>query len=105
MVDRCMSGDMDWDDVPKHRSSVLERLGIYCDSYHSWPHCDCRVLHAPDACEYCADAVELQEERERLDVSNTGMMNRRWVCPADRDRPSVNQIWRGNKARTPGDVV
>lgn len=104
MVDRCMDGEMEWDDGPRHQSTVLQGYNIKVfradgteDTGYSWPHCDCRVLHAPDECEYCADAKELQEERERLDVSNTGKMNRRWVCPADRDRPLTNQEWRGNK--------
>jgi hypothetical protein len=70
----------------------------------SYPHCDMRVLHAPDSCTYCADATDLQEERERLDVSNTGLANRAWPCPADRARGSASlNTWPGNRPRSPDD--
>lgn len=66
------------------------------------PHCDPRVLHAPEACEYCRRATELQEERVRLDISNTGCSNRKYVCPADLARPvgqpGAHDRWGGNVA-------
>lgn len=87
MVDLCMAGEMDWDDVP-----AIESYGHPCH----WPHCDPRVLHSPEKCDTCSRFSELQEERVRLDVSNTGEMNRSWICPADRDRPATHQLWPGN---------
>lgn len=62
------------------------------------PHCDPRVLHLPEECEFCAAATALQEERERLQVSNSGHANRRWPCPADVERgaDSYHQ-WGGNR--------
>src|SRR5690606_20650220 len=87
MVDLYMDDEMDWDDVP-----AIASYGHPCRV----PHCDPRVLHSPERCDTCSKFIELQEERCRLDVSNTGEMNRTWVCPADRDRPSQHQLWPGN---------
>lgn len=82
-VERAMDGEIEWDKLP-------------CA-----PHCDARVLHLPSECVYCAAATELQEERERLEISNTGHTNRKWPCPGDRERglKSLNS-WHGNRAQT-----
>lgn len=66
------------------------------------PHCDSRILHAPNTgCDFCTEATELQEERERLDISNSGMTNRKWPCPADQARPRAQyEAWGGNKPKT-----
>jgi hypothetical protein len=88
MVDRCMDGEMEWDAVPS-----IECYKMPCH----WPHCDPRILHSPDECPTCAMFQEHQQERVTLDVSNTGEMNRTWVCPADRDRPAQHDLWPGNR--------
>lgn len=71
----------------------------------TFPHCDPRALHLPFKCVYCSKAVELQKEREDLDVSNTGETNRSWPCPGDRERglKSLNS-WHGNRAYTEKDL-
>lgn len=61
------------------------------------PHCDPRILHAPDECDYCASAVNLQEERRRLDVCNSGRTDRKWPCPVEKARSLVGaHKWQGN---------
>lgn len=70
------------------------------------PHCDSRVLHAPDECKYCAmDKYKpLHEERERLGVNHTGHTDRPWSCPAERARSSDSlNSWPGNRPSRPGD--
>lgn len=66
-------------------------------------HCDSFILHHPtlDSCDFCSNATVLQEERERLGVSNTGHSNRDWPCPADvrRSKEQYN-AWPGNKPTT-----
>ncbi len=65
------------------------------------PHCDSRILHLPSECGYCGDAKELQAERERLGVSNSGHANRAWPCPADQARAKAKySAWHGNRAQT-----
>lgn len=67
------------------------------------PHCDGRILHHPtlDACDFCAQAIELQEERERLGISNSGHANRQWPCPADQARSKAQySAWPGNRPKT-----
>lgn len=63
-------------------------------------HCDPRILHHPtlDDCDFCKENTELQEERERLGISNTGHSNRKWPCPADQARSkSQYHAWGGNR--------
>lgn len=87
-VERAMGGEITWDQLPSRA-----------------PHCDPRVLHLPEECTYCADARELQAEREQLEISNTGHSNRKWPCPGDRERglKSLNR-WHGNRAQTKEEV-
>jgi len=62
------------------------------------PHCDPLVLHAPEECQFCAAATELQEERQRLNISHTGHANRLWPCPsAQRRSLSTIHAWAGNR--------
>lgn len=65
-----------------------------------FPHCDSRILHAPEECATCAKFEALQQERVEKGVSNTGLENRRWTCPADLAR-TVEQYdaWWGNKRK------
>lgn len=70
-----------------------------------FPHCDPRILHKSEECEFCKDATFLQEERERLNVSNTDHANRAWPCPANKARSSkIMNEWRGNRAKTKEDL-
>lgn len=62
------------------------------------PHRDARILHDDFECVYCAQSTELQEERKRLGISNTGKQNRKWPCPADQARSAKNyNAWPGNR--------
>jgi hypothetical protein len=70
--------------------------------YETWPcrapHCDSRILHLASECSYCADAAPLQEERERLGISNSGHANRQYPCPADQARAKTQySAWPGNR--------
>ena len=74
-----MDKEVRWDEIPRA------------------PHCDARILHAPESCSICASATELQEERARLGVNNTGQTDRQWPCPAERARSLENMHkWFGN---------
>lgn len=76
-VDKFLDKEMTYEEMPG-----IESCGDTC----CFPHCDMRILHAPDECSSCAKFEWLQDERTRLDVSNSGKMNRRWQCPADEAR-------------------
>lgn len=86
---------------PKLRIEQIMDKEIEHDQSIRYPHCDPRVLHVPEECMFCAEAKELQEEREKLGVSNTGKNNRSWPCPADKARSSTSlNSWHGNRAMT-----
>lgn len=87
LIEKAANGEISWDQVPRA------------------PHCDYRILHVPKDCVFCSDAVELQEEREALGISNTGHANRKWPCPADNARSSKSlNAWGGNRAKTRKDL-
>ena len=88
MVEKMIDKEMAWSDGPER-----------------FPHCEPRVLHLPEDCKYCADAPMLQEERVRLEVSNTGHTNRKFPCPAEQARSLKNSInkWHGNTPQKEGD--
>jgi|SRR5579885_1232922 len=82
LVERCMDNETPWPVDSK------------------FPHCDARILHLASDCGFCAQCIDLQEERERLGVSNTGQANRFWPCPADQARSSKSlNSWYGNRAQ------
>lgn len=68
-----------------------------------FPHCDARILHAPeDNCKYCNESG-LQEIREAWGISFTGHHKiGQIMCPAEKSRglSSINS-WGGNIAQTP----
>jgi hypothetical protein len=87
LIEKAMDKEIEWEKLPRA------------------PHCDARVLHKPEECVFCARATALQEERERLEVSNTGHANRKWPCPADKARSSQSlNAWHGNRALTQEDL-
>jgi hypothetical protein len=69
----------------------------------TFPHCDSRVLHAPeDNCKFCNESG-LQEIREQWKINFTGHYDpNKTTCPAERERPleTINR-WGGNVAYTP----
>jgi hypothetical protein len=71
------------------------------------PHCDQRVLHAPeDNCQVCNGHPEWQELRELWGINFTGHNDPdKLPCPAQTERSikDINQ-WRGNVPLTP-DVL
>ena len=77
---------------------------LFDGAEYQFPHCDARILHLPEECEYCAKATELQEERERLEVSNSGHQNRKWPCPVERARSLKGaHKWHGNRPTKEGE--
>jgi hypothetical protein len=72
-------------------------------AYHTIPHCDSRILHHPQDCEYCRDATELQSKRAELGIAWTGRkpLQGEIPCEADAKRPpgadNDHRRWGGNK--------
>ncbi len=80
-----------------------------------FPHCDARVLHAPNECEYCDRHPDWQELRQEWMVAFTGHPPVRYEhggaqvpCPADFNRPPDtdhdHRRWAGNVASTSSPV-
>lgn len=65
-----------------------------------FPHCDARVLHAPeDGCKYCNEHVEWQYLRDAWQMNFTGKREPgKILCPSEHAR-SLSEIekWHGNK--------
>lgn len=89
-----------------------DRYEAYRRFAHDWadyaadkliPHCDMRILHAPEECEFCANVPELQECRKTLGIAWTGHEpdGSQVPCEADTERPpgsdSDHRRWGGNK--------
>lgn len=74
------------------------------DERAAFPHCDQRILHAPDVCEYCDGYPDWQQLRRMWGVAFTGQQPRagQVPCPADFNRPpdspSDHRQWPGNVA-------
>ncbi len=73
-----------------------KRTGRYIERF---PHCDQRILHAPEECEFCDRHPEWQELRMAWSIAFTG-----WTpdanelpCPADKARGPDHQKWPGNR--------
>lgn len=78
----------------------------------AFPHCDTRVLHAPDECEYCDMYPDWQKLRRMWGIAFTGhqpreenihgLIRKELPCPADFNRPpdspSDHRQWPGNVA-------
>jgi hypothetical protein len=68
-----------------------------------YPHCDSRILHAPQECEYCDHYSLQQHERIRDGIAFTGHdpVGNQVPCPADVARPkgasNDHRRWGGNK--------
>lgn len=67
------------------------------------PHCDSRILHAPDECTYC-DRPRWQRARKRFGIANTGHQPAvgEVPCEADATRGPESGVadhrrWGGNK--------
>ena len=75
---------------------------IRSGAYDTIPHCDSRILHRANKCEYC-DRPLWQKKRWNLNIANTGCEPMAWQdpCPADAARPpgseSDHRRWGGNK--------
>jgi hypothetical protein len=75
----------------------------YLTTKGSFPHCDWRVLHAPDECEFCDDHPDWQAERVAKGYAFTGHSSSELLpCPADEARPpggsADHRRWGGNTA-------
>jgi len=68
-----------------------------------FPHCDQRILHAPeDNCEYCNQCSDWQELRVAWGIAFTGHLpevgSGILLCPADFNRDQVDyNAWGGNR--------
>ena len=89
--------------------TATERYRLYneavrdnADEYGTIPHCDSRILHRPDDCEYC-DRPDLQGARRQLGIAFTGEAphGEQIPCEADLTRPqgedNDHRRWGGNK--------
>lgn len=67
------------------------------------PHCDSRILHRANECDYCRDSPELQGFRDYLGIAFTGHdpLPGEVPCEADAMRPpgadNDHRRWGGNK--------
>lgn len=66
-----------------------------------FPHCDGRILHSPNECEYCDMHPEWQELRIAWGIAFTGYEpeGTELPCPADHARGDSHKKWRGNVAK------
>lgn len=67
-----------------------------------FPHCDPRILHAPESCEYCDMHPEWQYLRQMWGIAFTGWEpdEKELPDPATHARGFANlNAWGGNKAR------
>jgi hypothetical protein len=79
------------------------------------PHCDARILHAPNECWACDLHPDWQRLRERWGIAFTGhapketntygLMRKELPCPADFNRPpsspADHRQWGPNQAQGP----
>lgn len=81
----------------------------------SFPHCDQRILHAPNECDVCDTKPEWQQLRQDWGIAFTGHIptkdqygTQQLPCPADFARPpgfkGDHRRWGGNTAKK-GKVV
>ena len=68
------------------------------------PHCDPRVLHAPNSCVYCDEVPEWQQFRIDNKINFTGENDKRkTLCPADIARGFKGaHKWGGNTPKPKG---
>lgn len=66
-----------------------------------FPHCDPRILHAPEECEYCDAHPVWQELRQKWGIAFTGYEpeGKELPCPADHLRGDNHKKWDGNVAK------
>lgn len=66
----------------------------------TFPHCDMRVLHAPDECDFCDNHPEWQELRQAWGIAFTGHppTEGQLMCPSDVARGMAGaHVWGGNR--------
>lgn len=66
-----------------------------------FPHCDPRILHAPNECEYCDKQPDWQALRAVWGIAFTGYQpeETELPCPADYARGETINYWPGNRAK------
>lgn len=71
------------------------------DIIDQFPHCDQRVLHAPNECSYCDDHKEWQALRVAWGIAFTGYEpeGKELPCPATYARGETLNKWPGNVAK------
>lgn len=78
------------------------------DFIKQFPHCDPRILHAPDECQFCDKHPEWQALRQAWGIAFTGYEpeGKELPCPADYARGDNHTKWYGNVAnRTASQVT
>jgi hypothetical protein len=67
-----------------------------------FPHCDSRILHAPDECVVCDGHPDWQALRRAWGIAFTGYTpdeeHKELPCPADHARGNSHTQWSGNRA-------
>lgn len=66
-----------------------------------FPHCDPRILHAPEECEFCDMHPDWQILRQYWRIAFTGYEpeEKELPCPADHSRGENHKLWHGNVAQ------
>lgn len=74
-------------------------MGQAADIVGTLPHCDHRVMHAPEECRYCDARPELQALRVIWGIAFTGHapVDGQLPCPSDAARGTGGaHVWPGN---------
>lgn len=101
LIGSCLWKGKSWDN-PNFNTAIIayaeysqpvERAFI-----HQFPHCDPKILHAPNECTYCDGHRDWQELRDVWNINFTGQHDpNKSTCPAEKARPlSTINKWSGN---------
>jgi len=101
--------DFCWECAGQRRLTVGQRaylMSVTEVHLGAFPHCDDKVLHAPDECRYCAMAeyAALHELRRRFGIAYSGRpaQGGQSSCPSEAFRPAeLIERWPGNRAAPP----
>jgi hypothetical protein len=70
-----------------------------------YPHCDHRILHAPNECVFCDKHPDWQEERVKNNINFTNEKDpNKLPCPAEAARGDAVNYWGGNRPTTQEDL-
>jgi hypothetical protein len=70
-----------------------------------FPHCDGRILHAPNSCVFCDKHPDWQELRKVWNMNFTNEQDpTKTQCPAEAARGETINKWLGNRPTTQADL-